>query len=283
MDLILIDPPYGTVKNIGNSENINFGMKNKTLWDDAIHPVQLFKIANRILRKNGRLIMFSQEPYTSDSINQANPNLPFCYRMIWEKDHFANALIAKKAPVSYYEDILVFTKQYDLENLHPLREYFKKVKEFIGLNLKQINTKLGNRKAEHSFYIKSTQFELCTPETYLELVREFNICDMEGFLTYDELKTIEATFKATFNLPDGEKFKSNIFKYKKPYGNLHPTQKPVDLLKDLIITYSNVGDLVVDLTMGSGSTIIAAKETHRKYVGIEMDEKYFKIAQKRVS
>jgi len=62
----------------------------------------------------------------------------------------------------------------------------------------------------------------------------------------------------------------------------HPTQKPVLLLEDLIKTFSNENDLVVDLTMGSGSTGVACKNTNRNFIGIEMDEKYFEIAEKRI-
>ncbi|GAG26442.1 unnamed protein product, partial [marine sediment metagenome] len=76
---------------------------------------------------------------------------------------------------------------------------------------------------------------------------------------------------------------SNILKYKKDYEGLHPTQKPVLLLEDLIKTFSNDGNLVVDMTMGSGSTGVAAKNTNRKFIGIELDEDYFKIAQDRIN
>ena len=51
--------------------------------------------------------------------------------MVWKKDHFANALIAKVAPVSYYEDILVFFKTYDTTNQHPLRVYVKNLMIYI--------------------------------------------------------------------------------------------------------------------------------------------------------
>ena len=62
----------------------------------------------------------------------------------------------------------------------------------------------------------------------------------------------------------------------------HPTQKPVLLLEDLIKTFSNENDLVVDLTMGSGSTGVACKNTNRNFIGIEKDENYFNIAQSRI-
>ena len=65
-------------------------------------------------------------------------------------------------------------------------------------------------------------------------------------------------------------------------GKVHPTQKPVALLEYLIKTYTNEGDLVLDFTMGSGSTGIAALNTNRRFVGIELDEKYFNIAKERI-
>jgi len=63
---------------------------------------------------------------------------------------------------------------------------------------------------------------------------------------------------------------------------LHPTQKPVALMEYLIRTYTNQGDTVLDNTMGSGTTGVAAANTGRKFIGIERDEKYFAIAQKRI-
>lgn len=66
-------------------------------------------------------------------------------------------------------------------------------------------------------------------------------------------------------------------------GKLHPTQKPVDLLEYLIKTYSNEDDVVLDNCMGSGSTIIAAMNTSRKYIGFEKDETYFEIARARIA
>ena len=63
-------------------------------------------------------------------------------------------------------------------------------------------------------------------------------------------------------------------------NRVHPTQKPVDLLEYLIKTYTNEGELVLDFTMGSGSTGVAALNTNRKFIGIELDEKYFDIANK---
>ena len=63
----------------------------------------------------------------------------------------------------------------------------------------------------------------------------------------------------------------------------HPTQKPVDLMEYLIKTYTNEGETVLDFTMGSGTTGVACKNLNRKFIGIELDEEYFKIAQERIS
>ena len=68
---------------------------------------------------------------------------------------------------------------------------------------------------------------------------------------------------------------------KKGHG-LHPTQKPVALMAYLIRTYTNEGDTILDNTMGSGTTGVAAANTGRKFIGIERDDKYFAIAQKRI-
>jgi DNA modification methylase len=64
---------------------------------------------------------------------------------------------------------------------------------------------------------------------------------------------------------------------------VHPTQKPVALLEYLIKTYTLEGETVLDFTMGSGSTGVAAKNLNRKFIGIEKDEKYFEIAKERIS
>ena len=65
-------------------------------------------------------------------------------------------------------------------------------------------------------------------------------------------------------------------------GNKHPTQKPIELMEYLIKTYTNEGETVLDFTMGSGSTGVACQNTSRNFIGIEQDEKYFKIAQDRI-
>ena len=66
-------------------------------------------------------------------------------------------------------------------------------------------------------------------------------------------------------------------------GKQHPTQKPIALLEYLVKTYTNEDDTVLDFTMGSGSTGVACKHLNRKFIGIEKDKKYFKIAKERIN
>ena len=285
VDLILTDLPYGTIKGLGGDIEKYKRLSNSE-WDNVIPVGEIMQIANRILRKNGKMILFANQPFTTELIKGQIANLPHNYNMYWNKKHFANCLLVNKAPVSYVEDILVFSKIHETEAIHPLRIYFKHIMDFMGLNLKQINTKLGHRRAEHTFYIDSTQYGLCTEKTYNELIEVFRIDNMQGFKNFTELKVIDKQFKtnysSTFNLWEGGKFKSNILEYEKDFTGLHPTQKPILLLEDLIKTFSNENDLVVDLTMGSCSTGIACINTNRNFIGIELDKKYFNISKKRV-
>ena len=78
-------------------------------------------------------------------------------------------------------------------------------------------------------------------------------------------------------------YPSNIIKFKSQNGELHPTQKPVDLMEYLIKTYTNEGDLVLDNCMGSGTTGVACVNLNRDFIGIEKDPEYFKIAEKRIN
>ena len=65
-------------------------------------------------------------------------------------------------------------------------------------------------------------------------------------------------------------------------NRVHPTQKPVELLEYLIKTYTNENETVLDFTMGSGSTGVACVNTNRKFIGIELDDKYFEVAKERI-
>lgn len=211
VDLVLTDPPYGIIKGLGSG---TYDSERDREWDVVIPYKLLLKTAKEILRPNGRLILFSKEPYTSKLITNASSHplsiFTFNHKMIWVKGHFTNYLSVKKTPANYYEEIIVFTKI-----LHP--------------------------------------------------------------------RDVKNPIPTTFNLWEGKKHKSNILQYCKESNYLHPSQKPINLLQDLIKTFSNPGDLITDLTMGSGSTGVACFNADRDFIGIEKDEGYFKIAQERIN
>lgn len=267
VDLVLTDPPYGTMKGAALD-----GWKNQTTeWDTAIDPLKIFEQISRVLRPNGKAVLFSQEPYTSRLITSAIPSLPFAYRSMWYKNVHANALFAKSAMVSRYEDICVFSCS---KGGGEVAEYMKSELEKSGLTVKKINELLGTSTMASHYFRAGCQFALPTKEKYEKL-------QTTGFWKrpYDELK--EKTMPV-FNLWQGGKSKSNVLEYKKDNDGYHPTQKPVALLEDLIQTYSNEGDTVLDFTMGSGSTGVACVNTGRRFIGIELDDGYFNIAKKRI-
>ena len=123
------------------------------------------------------------------------------------------------------------------------------------------------------------------------------------------VKRTNQEYKKTLRLNDSECFNPSVYgggrkklirktaeeqKYKYPFticefktdrvygGKKHPTMKPILLMEYLIKTYTNEKETVLDFTMGSGSTGVAAKITKRNFIGIEKDEKYFEIAEKRI-
>ena len=285
VDLILTDLPYGTMKGRDYSKQPNQkeGSKNAQdhNWDETLPTKKVFEIANRILRKNGKMILTAQDPFSTELKNNALPNLPYNYSCIWQKSNFANCLLINKACANLYEDILIFSKTHDLERSHPLIDYFMAELEKTRMNQSDINRLLGNKMGGH-YFTNGVQFCIPTEINYKKLQET-------GYFKkpYSEIKEIDEQFKnkfaSTFNLWEGNKYKSNIFKYDRSEVGYHPTQKPVLLLEDLIKTFSNEGDLVVDLTMGSGSTGVACRNTNRNFIGIEKDEQYFKIAEQRIN
>ena len=274
-DLILTDPPYGTIKGVKHIKN--------TDWDIKLDTRRMFRSIADVIRTKGRLILFSQEPYTSELRTTILGDLYFTQSAIWLKNTFGNPLGAKKNLLNVYEDLSLFSKKCDTHQTNPLRKYSKQILEFINLSYKDVGKILGHRKAEHFFYYKGIQFELCSEKVYNELINVFNIDKMEEFLSYDEMKKIhsECAGVSTFNL-NGANSKKNVFTFSKEVEKYHTAQKPVEMLKELILIYTNENDLVLDFTMGSGSTGVACLLTNRKFIGIELNKEFYEIAKRRL-
>ena len=132
---------------------------------------------------------------------------------------------------------------------------------------------LNNIEKIHVFYKKqciyNPQFETGKPYTVTR-DRKTRLCEVNNH-----------NFRETTTVNEGKRYPKRILKFNRQTG-LHPTQKPVDLLEYLIKTYTNEGELVLDFTMGSGTTGAACVNTNRKFIGIELDEKYFEIAKNRL-
>jgi len=95
------------------------------------------------------------------------------------------------------------------------------------------------------------------------------------------METFGSTNQEHYQAVTYKNYPNNILLFKNDTGH-HPTQKPVALMEYLIKTYTNEGELVLDFTMGSGTTIVAAKNLNRRGIGIELDDNYFEIATKRI-
>lgn len=301
VDLIATDPPYGSIRGQGQSPAAkSLGLDNCE-WDVRVPTGEMFAEFSRVLRPNGKAVVFAQEPYASELIRETVPAVPFSYRAIWMKNTTGNPLKCNKAMLCFYEDICIFSKiapKHDFDGCNPLREYFLQVLEYIGPDpakaRKTVINTIGGR-ADHTTRVNSTQFTLCTESVYQELTERFALDKMQGFRQYADLRAAEDAYRAAliermnteapsvFNLWEGGKYKSNVLKYPKDRDGFHPTQKPLALMEDLIKTFSNPGNVVLDPFMGSGSTGVACVNTGRKFIGMELDGNYFEIAQKRIT
>ena len=290
IDMILCDLPYGTTA---------------CKWDTIIQFDKLWKQYKRIIRINGYIVLFGSQPFTTKLINSNIDN--FSHQWIWDKNMSANPLLCKKMPMKNFEDIVVFCFNYDEYDFR--RNYFEDILTFIGKKKTQI-IKETNQGLDHCFRTKTLQFGIPTKENYQLLIDKYHIDNMKNFKEYEEINKYERVYNPQMiklekerNIGGGkyknddfigieyttnkrkvdEKYPTSIIKFSNRKGKLlHPTQKPVELLEYLIKTYTNENDLILDNCMGSGSTGVACVNTNRKFIGIELNEKYFNIAKNRI-
>ena len=100
-----------------------------------------------------------------------------------------------------------------------------------------------------------------------------------GKLTDDKMKPIHEY------CDNGTRYPTQVWRYKRDCltSNLHPTQKPLLLIEDLIRTFTNSGAIILDNCMGSGTTGVGCINLNRKFIGIEKDKKYFDTASQRIA
>jgi len=164
------------------------------------------------------------------------------YEWIWEKTAATGHLNSKKMPMKAHENILVFYKKQPTYNPIMTHGHVRKV------------AKAKNRAA-------------C-------INRRNNTDDIYNNEYPDKVEDYDSTSRYPRSVV--------IFKSDKQKSSLHKTQKPLDLMKYLISTYSNEGDVVLDNAMGSGTTCLAAKELNRKFIGIDIDIESYNTAFNRL-
>ena len=217
-------------------------------WDIIIPFDRLWEQYKRILKQGGIAVLFATEPFTSKLVLS---NLDwFREKLTWQKHKPSNIGNAKYMHLKYSEDIVCFSKGRCTYNPQMQPRISDRVRQAQKGKSKQWRT---NRKdaQEVSF---ATQY---APRDW---------------------KTFNADWKYPSNVLTFPAVVSNS-REKLP----HPTQKPVALLEYLIKTYTNVGETVLDNCMGSGSTGVACANLNRSFIGIEMDDKYFEIAEERIN
>ena len=212
-------------------------------WDKIINFEKLWKEYERIIHPQGSVVLFAGGIFTAKLINS---NIDFYkYKYVWIKSNSTFFTHAKNRPLAKHEDILVFSHG-SMGHKNLLKD---KRMTYNPQGLKPLNKKISRiRNNTEKGYINFKKNE----QNYTQ---EFTNYPSDVLTEYFEVGT-------------NEKF--------------HPNQKPTNLLEFLIKTYTNENDLVLDNCMGSGSTGIAAKNTGRKFIGIEKDEEYYKIAKNRI-
>ena len=227
IDMILCDLPYGTTA---------------CKWDNVIPFEPLWEHYNRVIKDNGVIVLFSDEPFTARLICSNIEN--FKYRITWNKDIGGGYLNAKIMPLKQTEDICVFSK-------------------------------VNNGRYTYNPIMRDKESNRVRPIGRRNSVNPSTYGASNGQLSED------------YN--PKKSYPTNLIKLSSRTAEcnstrrVHPTQKPVALLEYLIKTYTNDGETVLDNCMGSGSTGVACVNLNRSFIGIEMDDKYFEIASKRIN
>lgn len=225
--------------------DLPFQQTARNKWDVMIPFEPLWEEYMRIAKPNAAIILFGSGMFTSD-LMQSNRKM-WRYNLIWEKTQPTGHLNAKKMPLRSHEDICVF---FDETPTHgDICVFYQKLPTYNPQKTTGHERKVS--KAEHKVNCKMTT-------DYGEY----------GFTTYDST----------------ERYPKSVWKFAKDSQNsaLHPTQKPLALIEELVRTYSNAGDTVLDNCFGSNTTGVAAGKLHRKYIGIEKDKEYFEIGKERM-
>ena len=212
-------------------------------WDSIIPFEAMWERLNRIVKDdNTPILLFGQQPFTSELIVSNIKN--FKYQWYYKKRIASNFASAKYQPMKHIEDICVFTKNGKTANYYPI---------------KQPRSSSGKARIKSGF-------------TYNSEVKNETMGNMKRNVTKQEY---DKDLKYPENI---QEFNNRA----KGARGSHPTQKPIELLEYLVKTYTKETEIVLDFTMGSGTTGIASLRNNRKFIGIEMDETYLNVAKDRI-
>lgn len=211
-------------------------------WDSIIPLEPMWEQLKRIIKPNGAIVLFGTEPFSS-ILRISNLDM-FKYDIIWEKQKPSNFQLMNYQVGKVHETISIFS------------------------NGATSYTKNGNSMTYNPQY---------TGEPYKRKSKVY------GTNTNLTLRDTGLYGKSLEEKEFNGKSPRSIIKFNVPIQNKkHPTQKPVDLMEYLIKTYSNEGETVLDFTMGSGTTGVAADNLNRSFIGIELNDNYYQISKDRI-
>lgn len=293
VDCIICDLPYNLTDCAWDKSAIDL----PTMWTE-------FK---RILKPYNSAVMFASGKFTHKLIAS---NLDwYKYKWIWVKNAPTMFVHAKNAPMRKFEEILVFSDgsinhptcttrrmKYNPQGLMSCEEYCRNgahntygdrpsrpvVRVNDGEKPSQLRAGGRGNKFIHNID-KVSGVSLQGGKL------KGNWRDGYNWERSSKLKAFGGTYGARpshvdYYIQSQTGYPTDIleFNVEPPQKKLHPTQKPTDLLEYLIRTYTNEGELVLDATMGSGSTGVAAMNTNRRFIGFETETKFYEIAKKRI-
>jgi site-specific DNA-methyltransferase (adenine-specific) len=212
-------------------------------WDNIIDLDIFWEQVNRVCKLDCPMFFTCSTKFGVSLINSNPKN--FRYDLVWVKSSLCGFLNAKKMPMRKHEMVYVFYRKLPMYDISSHHHKF-----------------LGEGKCNEGKLQTSREMKAGVNNLY---------GDMKG-------GTIGNIHGNNYDPP----LPNTILEVKSEKGK-HATQKPVELIKYLLKYYSKEGDIVLDPTMGSGSTGVACKEMNRNFIGIELDKKIYSVAEKRIT
>ena len=263
VDFIFCDLPYG---------------QTSCKWDVIIPWEPFWNEILRIKKLNTPIFFTTTTKFGVELINNAPKKCPFRYDLVWVKSAPAGFLSAKKMPMRKHEMVYVFYEKLPLYDLSSHQHKFinstNGVKKDYNLYRKDIN-KVQNKQYDPPLptsVVKECKIVKRTDEGCNGLYGK----EENKVFIYDEngkLRNSEPRYDPP--LP------TTMLEIKSTKGK-HSTEKPVALMEWLLKYYSKEGDVVLDPTMGSGSTGVACKNMNRNFIGIEKNDDIYQVAVNRI-